>query len=270
MKSTNQYKKVSIIGDSISTFRGYIFENQTSKYNPYYPNSWTESGETVWGNVLSERNTWWWKLIYNKMTNARLEVLNAYSGSSCCYIDSGTANFSKHNVTDAASTTNAFRNRYRREGIGNPDLVIIYGGRNDFGKYGGSTDDYLGTYTTAAIEAQYEAALDKSYVYRNFTNALTGLITEIHVDFPKAQFLVLCHDMISDGYEASCKAVASVLAGKGIDVKCVSFHKTGTKNQTNTVIGITKDHGSSCHPDAAGTTKMSDYIYSQVGTWLDE
>ena len=273
-QSTNQYKKVSIIGDSISTFRGYIFQSQstenTSTYNTYYPNSWTENGATVYGNVLYERNTWWWKLIYNKMSNARLEVLNAYSGSSCCYIDSGTANFSKHNVTDAASTTNSFRNRYRRDGIGNPDLVIIYGGRNDFGKYGGSTDDYLGTYTTAAIEAQYEAALDKSYVYRNFTNALTGLITEIHVDFPKAKFLVLCHDMISDGYEASCKAVASVLAGKGIDVKCVSFHKTGTKNQTNTEIGITKDHGSSCHPDAAGTTKMSDYIYSQVGTWLDE
>ncbi len=269
-KSTNQYKKVSIIGDSISTFRGYIFENQSERYNPYYPNSWTENSETVWGNVLSERNTWWWKLIYNKMTNARLEVDNAYSGSSCCYIDANTPNYSKHNVTDKASTDYSFRNRYRREGIGNPDVVIIYGGRNDFGKYGGSTDDYLGTTTTDAITAQYEEALDKSYVYRNFTNALTGLITEINLDFPGVKVLVLCHDMISDGYETACKNVATVLASKGIDVKCVSFHKTGTKNQTNTEIGITKDHGSSCHPDAAGTTKMADYIYAQVGSWLDE
>jgi hypothetical protein len=128
----------------------------------------------------------------------------------------------------------------------------------------------LGTTTTAAITAQYEEALDKSYVYRNFTNALTGLITEINIDFPGVKVLVLCHDMISDGYETACKNVATVLASKGIDVKCVSFHKTGTKNQTNTEIGITKDHGSSCHPDAAGTTKMADYIYAQVGSWLDE
>lgn len=268
-QSTNQYKKVSIIGDSISTFRGYIFENQSKRYNPYYPNSWTENGATVWGNVLSERNTWWWKLIYNQMTNARLEVLNAYSGSSCCYIDANTPNYNKHSVTDAASTDYSFRNRYRREGIGNPDLVIIYGGRNDFGKYGGSTDDYLGSYSESAIETQYNEALDKSYVYRNFTNALTGLITEIHIDHPNTKFLVLCHDMISDGYESSCKAVAKVLATKGIDVKCVSFHKTGTKNETNTTIGISKDHGSSCHPDAAGTTAMANYIYNQVGTWLD-
>ena len=269
-QSTNKYKRVSIIGDSISTFRGYIFENQSERYNPYYPNSWEENSKTVYGNVLSEKNTWWWKLIYNKMTNARLEVLNAYSGSSCCYINDKTPNYNKHNKTDDASTKYSFRDRYRREGIGNPDLVIIYGGRNDFGKYGGSTDDYLGAYTAAAIETQYNDALDKSYVYRTFTNTLTGLITEIHIDHPNTKFLVLCHDMISDGYEASCKAVAKVLAGKGIDVKCVSFHKTGTTNQTNTTIGISKDHGQSCHPDATGTTKMANYIYTQVGGWLDE
>ncbi len=268
--STNLYRKVSLFGDSISTFRSYIFEDQKARYNPYYPNSWTENGATVYGDVLAEQNTWWWKLIYNKMTNARLEINNSYSGSSCCYIDANTPNYSSHNVTDAASTTYCFRNRYKAKGIGNPDLVIFYGGRNDFGKYGGSTDDYLGDYSTSALETTWQGALKKSYVYRTYSAALTGLITEISVDHPGAKFLVLCHDMISDGFEAADQAIVDFLAGKGLNIKFVSFHETGTKNKTNTTIGITKDHGSSCHPNHAGTTAMADYIYSQVGSWLDE
>ncbi|MCR4565423.1 MAG: hypothetical protein K5651_04955 [Bacteroidales bacterium] len=268
--STNVYKRVSIIGDSISTYRSYIFEDQKTKYNPYYPNSWTEDGNTVYGDILREQNTWWWKLIYNKMTNARLEVNNAYSGSSCCYIDANTPNYSSHNVTDAASTTYSFRNRYRTKGIGNPDVVIMFGGRNDFGKYGGMTDDYLGSYTDASLEVSYQGGLNKSYVYRDYSAALTGLITEISVDHPNTKFLILCHDMISDGFEAADNAIATFLRGKGLDVKCVSFHETGTKNKTNTTIGITKDHGSSCHPDNAGATAMANYIYSQVGDWLDQ
>ncbi len=268
--STNLYKRVSIIGDSISTYRSYIFEDQKTKYNPYYPNSWTEDGNTVYGDILREQNTWWWKLIYNKMTNARLEVNNAYSGSSCCYIDANTPNYSSHSVTDAASTTYSFRNRYRTKGIGNPDVVIMFGGRNDFGKYGGMTDDYLGSYTDASLEVSYQGGLNKSYVYRDYSAALTGLITEISVDHPNTKFLILCHDMISDGFEAADNAIATFLRGKGLDVKCVSFHETGTKNKTNTTIGITKDHGSSCHPDNAGATAMANYIYSQVGDWLDQ
>ncbi len=268
--STNLYKRVSIIGDSISTYRSYIFEDQKTKYNPYYPNSWTEDGNTVYGDILREQNTWWWKLIYNKMTNARLEVNNAYSGSSCCYIDANTPNYSSHSVTDAASTTYSFRNRYRTKGIGNPDVVIMFGGRNDFGKYGGMTDDYLGSYTDASLEVSYQGGLNKSYVYRDYSAALTGLITEISVDHPNTKFLILCHDMISDGFEAADNAIAAFLRGKGLNVKCVSFHETGTKNKTNTTIGITKDHGSSCHPDNAGATAMANYIYSQVGDWLDQ
>lgn len=268
--STNQYKKVSLFGDSISTFRSYIFEDQKTRYNPYYPNSWTESGATVYGDVLAEQNTWWWKLIYNKMTNARLEINNSYSGSSCCYIDANTPGYSSHSVTDAASTTYCFRRRYQDKGIGNPDLVILYGGRNDFGKYGGMTDDYLGDYSETALETTWQGALAKSYVYRNYSAALTGLITEISVDHPGTKFLVLCHDMISDGFEAADQAIVNFLSAKGLNIKFVSFHETGTKNKTNTTIGITKDHGSSCHPDNAGTTAMADYIYSQVGSWLDE
>ena len=268
--STYVYKRVSIIGDSISTFRSYIFEDQSSRYNPYYPNSWTEDGNTVYGDILQEQRTWWWKLIYNNMTHARLEVNNAYSGSSCCYIDANTPNYSKHNVTDAASTTYSFRNRYRTKGIGNPDLVILFGGRNDFGKYGGSSDDYVGSYATSSLETTYQGALNKSYVYRDYSAALTGLITEISVDHPGIQYLILCHDMISDGFESADNAIAAFLRGKGLDVKCVSFHETGTKNKTNTTIGITKDHGASCHPSNAGATAMANYIYTQVGDWLDQ
>ena len=257
--ATSVYQRVSVIGDSISTFGDFIFYG----YNKYYP--YTKR------DVMAEQNTWWWKLIYGKMAAARLEVDNAYSGSSCCQIDADTPNYSNNNKTDKASTNYCFFKRYRTAGIGNPDLVIIYGGRNDFGKYTNDvgTDDYLGSYAVSALESAYQAASSGTAIYRNFSAAMTGLIREISIDHPNARFLIICHDMMSDGFEAADNAIAAFLRGKGLDVRFVSLHETGTHDKTNEIIGITKNAPTSCHPDDHGTTAIANYVYSQVGSWLD-
>ena len=89
---------ISILGDSLSTFEGYLPAGNVA----YYPNGSND--------VLSVDKTWWMKLISH--TNARLEVNNSYSGACV----SGNADSSYLN---------------RIGSIGSPKYLIIYGGTND-------------------------------------------------------------------------------------------------------------------------------------------
>lgn len=91
-------KKISILGDSLSTFEGYIPPQNIS----YYPN--------VNNDVNSVKQTWW-DILLNTI-NATLEINNSFSGA-------------KVSGTDASS----FITRHAE--LGNPEYIIIHGGTND-------------------------------------------------------------------------------------------------------------------------------------------
>lgn len=100
-----QTKKVSILGDSYSTFKGFNPEGQA----PFYPdahNDVTEVGQT------------WWSL-YNEAMGYTLEVNDSWGGSTVCNTGYGhwnVANFS-------------FNSRLWK--LGNPDIIFVFGGTND-------------------------------------------------------------------------------------------------------------------------------------------
>jgi hypothetical protein len=73
---------------------------------------------------------------------------------------------------------------------------------------------------------------------------------------------------VNDGYANAALAVTDFLAGKGLDIRCINFHEMGTNNATNTAIGINKEDGP--HPNTVGASNMADYIWNQVGEWLDK
>lgn len=102
----NKYtgKKISILGDSISTFEGYIPNN----YKSFYPASY--------GDVRSIFDTWWMQVING--LGAQLFINNAYGGSTVC-------NFDKF------STSND--NRLQTLSINGKvsDVLLIFMGTND-------------------------------------------------------------------------------------------------------------------------------------------
>lgn len=63
-------KKVSILGDSISTFQGYT----------PYPNNY-QYPKGSYTDFTSVTQTWWHQLIFDKMTDATLEVNSSYTGT---------------------------------------------------------------------------------------------------------------------------------------------------------------------------------------------
>ena len=103
--------KISVLGDSYSTFKGYI--------NPDTNKSWygIERGEKLVNDVTKVEETWW-MLLADKM-NATLERNNSYSGSTICH-----TGYSKKDFSDRSFIS-------RIHNLGNPDIILILGGTND-------------------------------------------------------------------------------------------------------------------------------------------
>ena len=99
-------KKVSILGDSISTYSGF---NPTG-YLTQYPS----------GDVDSVTKTWWWKVIRN--TGMKLLKNCSWAGSFVGGNSTGTAfaGCSSQRIADM------------KDGAVNPDIIIIYDGINDW------------------------------------------------------------------------------------------------------------------------------------------
>lgn len=251
--------KVSIIGDSISTYQGYIFSTDDKQMNKYYPDS-----ENSYDNmVLNEQETWWWKLIYGKMKNARLEVANAFGGSTVTYTETKIDGM----VKDPNNRTmeNSLQRRYLDYGVGSPDILLYHGGRNDFGQFGGNTDVLLGAYDEASLQNAYDAPAGT--LFNNYSAGTVAILKDFHSRFPQAKVLVIVHDQMSDGFDAAATAVTKFLSGKGLNIRMVTLHKKGTNNETNTEIGIYKEGGT--HPNKVGCTNMTNYIYDKVGKWIE-
>lgn len=99
---------ISILGDSYSTFRGYIPDD--------YP-TWYSSSDLDRTDVIDVKQTWWWKTI--KEGGYKLGVNDSYSGATISYTG----------YNDEDYTSRSFITRLPR--LGNPDIILIFGATND-------------------------------------------------------------------------------------------------------------------------------------------
>ncbi|MBP3482243.1 MAG: hypothetical protein J6K28_02485 [Alistipes sp.] len=247
--------KVSVIGDSISTFSGYI----PAGYATFYPT----------GTVVSAIQTYWYKLIYNYMSNAKLDMNIAWSGTL---------------VTRSTDTSCAsehwyghdFVARFIDKGVGNPDVILIHGGTNDVSGRGSvslypnyaiagetypSDAEFAACFATADAAETREAieALDDTC----FVNAYIKLIRLIRQQYPNAKVVMLIGDYIPNGARQTIHKIAAHY-GELYGYRCVDFQDIETY-RGNTV--ITKATG--CHPDEGGFEAMAKYIYQSVGSYID-
>ena len=144
-------KRISIFGDSISTFRNWIPEGNAT----YYPAS----------GVSTVQQTWWKKVI--DTLNMKLVVNNSWSGravSSCR--DSETAH-----TTDAGyKEANVLQ---LKDGTTLPEIIIVKLGINDF-----NHGAYLGTYDGSTALPTDPAT---------FTAAYSMMLDLIMTNFPLAE-----------------------------------------------------------------------------------
>lgn len=112
-------KKLSILGDSISTFYA-----EGSEMNSYYTGTNQFYYPTYSATVKTVDKTWWYQLLKN--TNMELGINNSWSGS-CAYGTSSSAGCSDGRINTIDDN-------------GTPDIVIIYLGTNDCASAFSTTD----------------------------------------------------------------------------------------------------------------------------------
>lgn len=105
-----QTKSVSVLGDSYSTFEGYLTPNTNAVwYDLKHAANKTD--------VESVTQTWWHQLI--RKNGWKLCVNNSYSGSTIC-----NTGYDGNDYSDRSFTT-------RMDNLGCPDIIFIFGATND-------------------------------------------------------------------------------------------------------------------------------------------
>ena len=103
--------KFSILGDSYSTFEGYV--------DPESNDVWYDTTPTYYTDVENVEDMWWYKVASEK--GWKLEKNNSFSGSLIC-------NFWGYNAGPYYSPHSFIR---RMDDLGDPDVILVFGGIND-------------------------------------------------------------------------------------------------------------------------------------------
>ena len=226
-------KKLSILGDSISTFAGYI-----------------PSGNKVWytgsnNGVASVNDTWWMKVI--NALGMSLLVNNSWSGS-------------RVTTTRGEGESGCYS---RCQALGpDPDVIIVYMGINDFnngvamGAYDGTGD--FPTVTTTFREA-YAIMLDK--ILTKYPNAEVWVCTLPYCEwtgentFPE----VNGNGVTLDAWNDAIRDLAALFG-----VKVLEHAKCGLTYQNMDVYMGDYAAGEGLHPNAAGHSLIANNDIRQM------
>ena len=174
------FGNVVIIGDSYSTFVGYIPEG----YSYWYPQGGGGGAET---DVEEVSDTWWYKLM--RETGSTLVLNDSYSGSTVCSTERSQIPGTHFNLRVDRMVRDGF---FKENKI---DTIFVFGGTNDSWidspignvKYDGITEDDI----------------------RFVLPAFSALIQKLRAASPSSRIIPLINtdlkDKIAGGFEEICR-----------------------------------------------------------------
>ena len=162
-----QSKKVSVLGDSYSTFIGII----PSNYATFYPND---------RNDVTEIEQTWWSL-YIKAKGYELEKNDSWGGTTICGTGYGRMDSSRNNFIA------------RVDSLGNPDIIFVFGGTND---------DWA---NSPMGEYQYSDWTKEDCKY--FRPALACLIDMLQKRYPQAELCFILNSELKESVNESMREV---------------------------------------------------------------
>ena len=161
-----QNKKVSILGDSISTLKGYIPQTNRARYV-------ANQDEAVSGLIYIPMNETWWGRLINDY-NMTLGVNESWAGSRV------SNNLNANSGDIGPDRAMASINRIQAlDDNGTPDVIFFFGGTNDIGN-----SVTLGTFDNTA---SYATTLDTtSTKYNSFVEAYSITLMRLKYYYPNA------------------------------------------------------------------------------------
>ena len=249
-------KRVSVIGDSISTFRGLV----PNGYGCHYP--------TADGDLTSMSQTYWWILANDLMLDAKIERNISYSGTCVA------------NSSSQADTYYAKR-FIDNQGVGEADIVIIHGGTNDWNKNHapliegmelkstvGPSDEAIKALCQTADAATTRADIEKLND-TTFCEAYIKLIKLVLERRPDTKIVCIVGDYVGVGVQ---QAIHKIAANYSDNARVVDLLAV---NGFNDQVYMPKHDydpstGKGCHPGSKAMVFMANKIYDELGAWLEE
>ncbi|MBO4447254.1 MAG: hypothetical protein J5764_03915 [Bacteroidales bacterium] len=220
--------RVGIMGDSISTFKGWI----PSNFAAYYPHTNSTNGKSL----TEVEQTWWYRLIYDLMPKATLDMNLSYSASFVTKLDDGNARDNWTFPTRCAMYEN-------------PDIVIIHGGTNDRGKSRGAMVP-LGTY-------DFDTPVDELDI-RAFRSAYIKTILQLQANYPGVKVVCLINSVLyqentedeTKNYLRLAESIQTIADHYDLPVVSLKDLSYGTLD------GL--------HPDPSGSLVIAKKVYSRL------
>lgn len=181
-------KSISILGDSYSTFEGFIPQGNSIWY-------WSKTDSTK-TDVDKVTQTWWHKFI--KENNFKLFVNDSYSGSTIC-----NTGYNGDDYSDRSFIT-------RMKRLGCPDIIFIFGATND-------------SWANAPIGEYKYSDWSKDDLY-SFRPALSYLLSNMIDYYPNVKIYYMLNDGLKEEINNSIKDICNyysilVIELKNIDKK---------------------------------------------------
>lgn len=190
------FGKYAVLGDSYSTYEGYIPEG----YNTWY------GGERgVGSHVDSVKDTWWYPLC--ELPDTELLFNCSYSGSTICN--------TTYEGRFCPDTSFVGRMRdYFSGAHGTPDTVFVFAGTND--TWAGSP---IGTPSARAWDTYTDDDL------REVFPAVHCMLDYLRAKLPKARIILLLNDLLSEPIMAALHSEGAAYACDVIDLYDISRHE---------------------------------------------
>lgn len=168
-------QKVAILGDSYSTFAGYL---SPATNFPWYSAD-LNSDIAKNNDVHSVEQTWWHQFV-TKM-GYELVCNNSFSGSTICH-----TGYNKEDYSDRSFIT-------RLHHLGNPDIILIFGGTND---------SWAGV---PVGEYQYEGWTNADLY--NFRPAFAYMLHNLRQLYPQAKIYNITNSELSEAVTVSADEI---------------------------------------------------------------
>lgn len=269
--TNNQWKDkvISIMGDSISTFQGWIptADGHNLNHVYYYPKT----------GLTDVTKTWWYSLIDE--LGAKLGVNESWSGSyvgntSDSEIITGGNNYG----TKACMAGNT---RIENLGAnGTPDLILVYGGTNDVWTGNSRMGETVpGTFDSSVAYDINPTTLLATNKWTSFADAYRDMLLKMMYYYPKSRIVVLFpfYSDLGNGAYTHAKLDAFIEVQRNIcdyfGVNYIDLRDCGI-NAGNVAASKNKDGYTTIlvgnvHPNIDGMALMKDYIKARLLSFFE-
>ncbi len=231
-------KVISILGDSISTYEGWIptADGFNREHVARYPQE---------GLLTDVTDTWWMRLISE--LGAKLGVNDSWSGSMISGSDPVTTRDTGENA--------AFGNLTRIRNLGSngtPDVILVFGGTNDYAHMG-----IIGVFDPSLLPEDVDLTT-KSWT--NLPKAYAQTLLRLRYYYPDALIVSVLPACTAKYYNA-----ARLDAGNAILSRVCEHYGVPYVDLRGSGLGV-DDLPDGIHPNAAGMKKIADAVFAKLLT----